>query len=71
MTGVLGKHGISIESIVQRGRAGGEDQAVPILFVTHEASYAQMTTAVAEVDALPAVRKGSFLARMIPPPATP
>jgi hypothetical protein len=30
-----------------------------------------MTTAVAEVDALPAVRKGSFLARMIPPPATP
>jgi homoserine dehydrogenase len=71
VTGVLGKHGISIESIVQRGRAGGEDQGVPILFVTHEATYAQITAAVAEVDALPAVKKGSFLARMIPPPAAP
>jgi homoserine dehydrogenase len=71
VTGVLGKHGISIESIVQRGRAGGDDQGVPILFVTHEATYAQLTAALAEVDALSAVKKGSFLARMIPPPATP
>ena len=71
VTGALGKHGISIESIVQRGRAGGENQAVPILIVTHEATYAQMTAALGEVDALPAVKKGSFLARMIPGPATP
>jgi homoserine dehydrogenase len=66
VTGVIGKHGISIESIVQRGRAGGEDQAVPILIVTHDATYAQMTAALAEVDALPAVKRGSFLARIIP-----
>jgi homoserine dehydrogenase len=70
VTGALGKHGISIESIVQRGRAGGENQSVPILIVTHEATYAQMTSALAEVDALPAVKKGSFLARMIPGPAS-
>ena len=70
VTGALGKHGISIESIVQRGRAGGENQSVPILIVTHEATYAQMTSALAEVDALPSVKKGSFLARMIPGPAS-
>jgi homoserine dehydrogenase len=70
VTGALGKHGISIESIVQRGRAGGENQSVPILIVTHEATYAQMTAALGEVDALPSVKKGSFLARMIPGPAT-
>jgi homoserine dehydrogenase len=69
VTGVIGRHGVSIESIVQRGRAGGEDQAVPIQIVTHEATYAQMTAALAEVDALPAVKKGSFLARMIPGPS--
>ena len=71
VTGVIGRHGVSIESVIQRGRAGGEDQAVPILIVTHEATYAEMTAALAEVDALPAVKKGSFLARMIPGPATP
>ena len=71
VTGVIGRHGVSIESVIQRGRAGGDDQAVPILIVTHEATYAEMSAALAEVDALPAVKKGSFLARMIPGPATP
>ena len=51
-------------------RAGGQEEAVPILIVTHEATYAEMTAAVAELDALPVVKKGSFLARMIPGPAS-
>jgi len=68
VTGIIGRHGVSIESVIQRGRAGGEDQAVPILIVTHDASYAQMGAALAELDALPVVKKGSFLARMIPGP---
>ncbi len=66
MTGVLGKHGVSIASVIQRGRGEGADEAVPVLIVTHEATFAQMSAAVAELDALPVVRKGSFLARMIP-----
>jgi homoserine dehydrogenase len=70
VTGVIGRHGVSIESVIQRGRAGAQEEAVPILIVTHEASYAEMTAALAEVDALPAVKKGSFLARMIPGPAS-
>jgi homoserine dehydrogenase len=66
VTGVLGRHGISIGSVIQRGRGDGEEDAVPILIVTHEASFAQMSAALEELDALPAVKKGSFLARMIP-----
>lgn len=71
VTGVIGRHGVSIESVIQRGRAGTQEEPVPILIVTHEASYAEMTAARDELDALPVVRKGSFLARMIPGPATP
>jgi homoserine dehydrogenase len=66
VTGVLGKHGVSIASVIQRGRADGGEEAVPVLIITHDASYADMTAALAELDALPVVRKGSFLARMIP-----
>ncbi len=71
VTGVIGRHGVSIESVIQRGRAGAQEEAVPILIVTHDATYAEMSAALAELDALPVVKKGSFLARMIPGPATP
>jgi homoserine dehydrogenase len=70
VTGVLGRHGVSIESVIQRGRAGAQEEAVPVLIVTHDATYAEMTAACAELDALPSVKKGSFLARMIPGPAS-
>jgi homoserine dehydrogenase len=70
VTGVLGRHGVSIESVIQRGRAGAQEAAVPVLIVTHDATYAEMTAALAELDSLPVVKKGSFLARMIPAPAS-
>ncbi len=66
VTGVIGRNGVSIASVIQRGRGDGQDEAVPILIVTHDATFEQMTAALAEVDALPVVAKGSFLARMIP-----
>jgi homoserine dehydrogenase len=66
VTGVLGRHGISIASVIQRGRADGQEETVPVLIVTHDATFAQMTAALAEVDALAVVKKGSFLARIIP-----
>jgi homoserine dehydrogenase len=71
VTGVLGRHGISIASVIQRGRGDGQEEAVPILVVTHEASFAEMTAAMADVDALSVVKKGSFLARIIPGTETP
>ncbi len=70
VAGVLGRNGVSIASVIQRGRADAHDEAVPVLIVTHEATFAQMSTALSEVDALPVVHKGSFLARMIRAPGT-
>ena len=70
VTGVIGRHGVSIASVIQRGRADERQEAVPILIVTHEASFAEMTAALAELDSLPVVKKGSFLARMITGPAS-
>jgi homoserine dehydrogenase len=66
ITGVLGKHGISIGSVTQRDRADESGEGVPVVITTHEARYAEMSAALAEVDALPVVKKGSFLARIIP-----
>jgi len=66
VTGVLGHHGVSIASVIQRGRGEGADEAVPVLIVTHDATFAQMRAALTELDALPVVRRGTFLARMIP-----
>jgi homoserine dehydrogenase len=70
VTGVLGRHGVSIESVIQRGRGGTQEEGVPILIVTHDATYAEMTAALAELDSLPVVKKGSLLARIIPAPAS-
>jgi homoserine dehydrogenase len=67
ITGVLGKHGISIASVTQRDRADESGEGVPVVITTHEARWAEMSAAIAEVDALPVVKKGSFLARIIPP----
>ena len=66
VTGVIGRHGVSIASVIQRGRADVQEDGVPILIVTHDATFAEMSAALAELDALPAVKRGSFLARMIP-----
>ncbi len=66
VTGVIGRHGVSITSVIQRGRGDGHEEAVPILIVTHEATFAEMSAALAELDALPAVKAPVFLARMIP-----
>jgi homoserine dehydrogenase len=46
-------HRISVESLLQRGRAPGE--AVPVILVTHETDEAAMAAALAEIGGLEAV----------------
>lgn len=46
----LRDEGISVEAMVQRGRAPGE--AVPVVIVTHETSEAQMRRSLARIEAL-------------------
>ena len=50
ISGILGEYGISIESVVQKGRDAG--QAVPLVFMTHEAREADVRQALGEIDTL-------------------
>lgn len=50
---VLRDHQVSLESVLQRLRAPGDN--VPVVLTTHETSEARMTAAVAQIEALEAV----------------
>jgi homoserine dehydrogenase len=49
IAGVLGRHGISIASVIQKSRA--LDAAVPLIMRTHRAEERQIRQALAEIDA--------------------
>jgi homoserine dehydrogenase len=53
VSGILGKYGISIAAVIQKGRevAG----SVPIVMITHEAREADAQQALREIDRLPVV----------------
>jgi homoserine dehydrogenase len=62
VTGVLRDNAISLESMLQRGRAPGE--AVPVVLTTHETSEAAMRAAMARLAALDAVVEKPALIRI-------
>ena len=62
VTGVLRDHGISLESMIQRGRAPGE--AVPIVLTTHDCQEAAMRGALARIAALDSVLEPPALIRI-------
>jgi len=61
---VLRDHGISLESMLQRGRSEGE--AVPIVLVTHTTTEAAMQAALAQIARLGAVLEPPALIRIEP-----
>ncbi len=64
VTAVLRDLGVSLESMLQRGRAPGE--AVPVVLVTHETGEAAVRTALARIAALEAVLEEPALIRIEP-----
>lgn len=62
IAGALGRQGISIASMIQPERH--EDEAVPIVLMTHEAREASVRSALAEIDGLDMVREKSRLIRI-------
>ena len=62
ISGVLGKHQISIQSVHQKGRdlVG----AVPIVMITHEAKEAAVRAALSEIDELEVVKDKTMLIRI-------
>ncbi len=64
VTAILRDHGISLESMLQHGRAPGE--AVPIVLVTHETGEAAVLAAMTRVGALAAVVEAPAVIRIEP-----
>ncbi len=62
VTAVLRDVGVSLESMLQRGRSPGE--AVPVVLVTHETGEAAMRTALSRIAALDAVMEEPALIRI-------
>ena len=62
ISGILGKHQISIKSVHQKGRdlVG----AVPVVMITHEATEAAVRTALSEIDQLEVVKDKTVLIRI-------
>ncbi len=50
ISGILGKHNISIESMIQKGRM--KEKAVPLVMMTHEAREKDMVRALKEIKRL-------------------
>jgi homoserine dehydrogenase len=61
MSGILGKHGISIASVIQKGRSHGP---VPLVILTHEAREKEMRLAVAELDKLETTKDKTNIIRL-------
>jgi homoserine dehydrogenase len=64
VTAALRDAGISLESMLQRGRSPGE--AVPVVLVTHETREAAMRDALARIAAMDAVLEDPALIRIEP-----
>ncbi|PHK95725.1 homoserine dehydrogenase [Pseudoroseomonas rhizosphaerae] len=62
VTATLRDHGISLESMIQRGRAPGE--AVPVVLTTHDCHESAMRAALARIGALEAVLEPPALIRI-------
>ncbi|MGC3988887.1 MAG: homoserine dehydrogenase [Chthoniobacteraceae bacterium] len=62
VAGVLGSHNIGISSVIQP--EGTEGEAVPLVLMIHDATNAQMQSALAEIRALPSVKAEPRLIRV-------
>ena len=59
---LLGRHNISIASVVQKERR--EAHIVPIVMLTHEAKESDMQAALRKINKLPAIKKKSVVIRL-------
>ncbi len=62
VTAVLRDQGVSLESMLQRGRSPGE--AVPVVLVTHETREAAMRAALERIAELGAVMEAPTMIRI-------
>ncbi len=61
---VLGEHGISIKSVLQKGRDEEKRKSVPVIMLTHEAREENLQKAVKGIEELPAIKEKPVLIRV-------
>lgn len=64
IAGILGRHEISISSVIQHETGEGADGVVPLVIMTHSASEGAMSRALEEIDGLSSARPGSVRMRV-------
>lgn len=62
IAGVLGTHGISISSVIQKGRKEG--QTVPVVIMTHTAREREVQTALADINRMSFISEPTTLIRV-------
>jgi homoserine dehydrogenase len=65
IAGVLGRHEVSIASVLQREPETDGDTAVPLVIMTHRAPEGAARKAIEVIDRLPVVRPGSVKMRVL------
>ena len=66
IAGVLGRHGISIASVIQHEPSGdGGSRVVPLVIMSYQAREGAAAAAVAEIDRLKVVKAGSVRMRVL------
>ncbi len=63
ISGVLGKHNISIQSVIQKSRSS--NNKVPVVFMTYEAKEKNFIKAIKEIDGLPIIKEKTGFYRVI------
>ncbi|MGH7167684.1 MAG: ACT domain-containing protein, partial [Nitrospiraceae bacterium] len=62
ISGVLGRHGISISSVLQKGRQEG--QTVPVVIMTHTATERDIQASLREIDRMAFISEPTTLIRV-------
>ena len=62
ISGVLGRHGISISSVLQQGRKEG--QTVPVVIMTHTSTERDVQASLREIDRMPFISEPTTLIRV-------
>jgi homoserine dehydrogenase len=62
VAGILGKHKISISTVIQKGHH--DDKVVPLVLMTHTAQEGAMQKALQEIDKLPVVASATRMIRV-------
>ncbi len=64
IAGILGRHQISIASVIQHEAEQGSGGVVPLVIMTHSAPEGAVSAAVQEIDGLPVVHAGTVRMRV-------